>query len=159
MRLGIYAGNICRVCGSDTYGAEIGCSCKKFFNKAKFIALKQYSEDSLEYNFSIEMRAYMGRFVERYNEKLQKHNGNIDKTFRSDFKKSFFPSVVAFFNEKGYVSKKQLDIVKREFEYDSDIEKMYEEIKEKQDDFLEGFVNAHFSEIVEIARNLWKTQK
>ena len=55
MKLGTLAGGTCRVCGSDTYGAEIGCGCIHMYHQAGFIVLRNHDKDSLEYNWGIEM--------------------------------------------------------------------------------------------------------
>lgn len=156
MKLGAMAGGVCRICGSDTLGADIGCSCLKLYNRAKTIALKNHNSESLEYNYGIEMRYIMDKFVKAYDERLEKHNGNLDKMFRNDFKKSFYPSVVEFYKTKGFVSKKQLEIVRRELDLRSDT---YVVIDKKRENFLNSFARDNDSEIVEITRNLWKQKK
>jgi len=161
MKLGKYAGGICRICGSDTLGADIGCSCINMYSRAKKIALKNHNKESLEYNYSIEMRYLMNKFVSDYEIKLMKHNNDLNKTFRSEFKKSFYPSVVNFYKEKGFVSKKQLEIVKKElYGFNGGcMSEDYPKINELKENFLNKFASENDSEIVEIARNLWKQKK
>ena len=160
MKLGSLAGNVCRICGSETMGSDIGCSCKKLYDKAVFIALKNHDDDSLAYNFSIEMKYYMEKFISQYDGLYQRHNGNINKMYRTEFNRTFYPSVYKFFKENGYVSKKQLDIVKRLLGKDFDFaEKDYEEIQKQKKNYLADFSSRNDSEIVEITRNLWKQKK
>lgn len=154
MNLGILARNVCKICGSETMGADIGCSCRKLYGKATFIALRNYNNLSLAYNYGIEMHVIMDNFVKFFDEKAKKHNNEIEKMFRSDFRKNFFTSVYEFYKSKNFVSKKQLDIVKKSFEYES--EKLYADIEEKQKSFLLDFQKNHDKEIVEITKNLWK---
>lgn len=157
MKLGILANNVCRICGSETMGADIGCSCKKLYNKATFIALNN-NEKSLDYNYGIEMRATMNRFVDWYDERLKKHDNNILKMFKSEFKRKFYPSIYAFYKERGFVSRKQLDIIKRIFNEDES-SKLYEETEKNKQLFLNMFQKEHDAEIVEITKSLWKSKK
>lgn len=161
MKLGSLAGGVCRICGSYTMGADIGCSCMIMYNRAKKIALHNHEKESLEYNYSIEMRYIMNKFVTSYETRLAKHNGDLDKTFRSDFKKSFYPSVVAFFKERGFVSKKQLEIIKNElYGFNGGcMSEDYPQIEKQKEIFLNKFALDNDSEIVEITRNLWKQKK
>lgn len=161
MKLGSFAGGVCRICGSDTMGADIGCSCMVLFNRAKKIALKNHANDSLEYNWGISMRFYMDKFTAKFDENLKKHGGDLNKAFRNEFKKSFYPSVVEFYKSRGYVSKKQLDIVIRDlYAYDgASASNDYKTIEELKANFLNDFVKNNDSEIVEITRNLWKQKR
>lgn len=161
MKLGRFAGGVCRICGSDTMGADIGCSCMIMYNRAKKIALHNHEKESLEYNYSIEMRFLMDKFVAEYETKLEKHDRDLDKTFRNDFKKQFYPSVVSFYKSKGYVSKKQLDVVIRElYGFNGGcMSEDYKIIEDKKKVFLDNFTHDNDSEIVEITRNLWKQKK
>lgn len=155
MKLGILAGNVCRVCGSDTMGASIGCGCMKMMAKATFIVLSQNNEASLEYNYSIKMRKYLEYFILDYEARLERHNGNIDKMFKTSFNRAFYPSLYAFVKEKGYCSKKQLDIVVKRFNNDYDlIEKIEKEIEEEKEIFLKNFAEENYKIRLEIARNL-----
>jgi hypothetical protein len=54
MKLGSLAGGVCRISGSDTVGADIGCSCMIMYNRAKKIALDNHVKESLAYNSAIE---------------------------------------------------------------------------------------------------------
>jgi hypothetical protein len=92
---------------------------------------------------------------------LEKHNGDLDKTFKSDFKKSFYPSVVEFYNSKGFVSKKQLEIVKNElYGFNGGcMSEDYPKIEKQKENFLNNFALNNDPEIIEIARNLWKQKK
>lgn len=157
MKLGFFANNVCKICGSETMGSDIGCSCKKLYNKAVFIALKNDDKSSLNYNYSIEMQIIMNSFINWYDEKLKSHNNNITKMFRSEFKKSFYPSTYAFYKEKGYVSKKQLDIIKRCFNED-ELQKLYEETEKRKQKFLNNFQKENDFQIIEITKNLWKNK-
>ena len=160
MKLGMLAGGICRICGSDTLGANIGCGCMRMYERAVWIALRNHDEESLTYNYSLDMRYTMDKFVKSYEERLAKHNGDINKTFRSEFKRQFVPSVVEFYKKNGFVSKKQLTLVKRDlyYPYEGD-ETSEEDIKKLQKSFIADFKAKYDSEIVEIARNLWKQKK
>lgn len=159
MKLGSLAGGTCRICGSDTYGSDIGCGCKVMYNQAKFMVLKNHAPDSLEYNYSINMRYIMDKFVSMYESKLNKHNGNTDKMYRNNFKKQFFPSVYDFYKNKGYVSKKQLSLVMQELYRDYSTNNDYQEIEKLKANYLNNFVKEHDTEIIDVARNLWKSKK
>lgn len=161
MKLGRFAGGVCRICGSDTMGADIGCSCIFMYNRAKKIALKNHSKESLEYNYGIEMKFLMDKFVSKYEARLQKHNNDLDKTFKSDFKKKFYSSVVEFYKSKGFVSRKQLDIVLHElYEFDGGCASDdYKIIEKRKAEFLDCFSSENDPEIIEIAKNLWKQKK
>ena len=100
MKLGSLAGGVCRICGPDTMGADIGCGCVIMYNRAKKIALHNHDKESLEYNYSIEMRFLMDKFVAEYETRLEKHNGDLDKTFKNDFKKQFILQLSVFINLK-----------------------------------------------------------
>lgn len=162
MKLGSLANGVCRICGSDTItGNDIGCSCQKMYNKATFIILKNHPEDSIKYNYSIEMNFIMTAYQKLYDSSFQKHNGDINKMFKTDFNRSFFPSVISFYKEKGFVSKKQLDIVKkRMFQKNfDDEENNFNLISDLKKKFINNFKTEHDSEIIEVARNLWKSKK
>lgn len=160
MKLGILAGGVCRICGSDTMGSDIGCGCRGMYERAKFICLRLHDKDSLEYNYGIKMRHIMNMFVGYYDESFKKHDGKIEKMFKTDFNRSFYPSVYAQYKEKGYVSKKQLDIVssKLQFGCQDDITDT-KDIQNEKDAYMNNFTMANDNEIVEIARNLWKQKK
>lgn len=157
MKLGILAGNVCRVCGSDTMGTPIGCSCKKMMKQASFIILAQNKEAAIEYNYSIKMRKYLEYFMADYEEKVERHEGKIEKMYRTEFNRKFYPSLYAFVKEKGYCSKKQLDIVIKRFCSNFDlVAKIEKEIEEEKEKFLQHFEDEHFELRLEVARNLWK---
>lgn len=106
------------------------------------------------------MKYYMEKFISQYDRLYQRHNGNINKMYRTEFNRTFYPSVYKFFKENGYVSKKQLNIVKRLLGKDFDfVEKDYEEIQKQKKSYLTDFSNRNDNEIVEITRNLWKHSK
>ena len=148
----------CRICGADTYGSDIGCSCQKLYDEGTFIVLKQKPEESLEYNYSIKMRVTMDSFCHIYEEDLKSHNGDINKMYRTSFNRSFFPSVYDFYKEKGYVSAKQLSLVeKRYFTYGLD--DLWDKIENRKKSFLEGFKCKYDKEIVDVAFNLFKKKK
>lgn len=161
MKLGALAGGICRVCGSDTYGADIGCGCQIMYKRAIWIALKNHEDLSLEYNYGMEMKAIMDKYKEIYDASFEKHNGDINKMFRSEFNRKFFPSVIEFYNKKGYVSKKQLEIVKNKlFGYNPyERDEFYDDLKIKKESFINSFKAEYDGEIIVIARNLWKVKK
>lgn len=159
MKLGALAGGTCRVCGSDTMGADIGCSCMKLYRQSVFIVLQKHDKDALEYNYGIRMKFIMNTFCTWYEDKISKHDGNIEKTFRTDFNRQFFPSVYEQYKQKGYVSKKQLDIVEKKV---FPIGIPYEELKILDDikvQFIKDFTKAHDGECLEVTRNLWKSKK
>ena len=109
MKLGALAGGICRVCGSDTYGADIGCGCQGMYERATWIALKNHEDLSLEYNYGMEMKGIMDAYKEIYDNSFEKHNGDINKMFRSEFNRKFFPSVIQFYNEEGMFFSEQYE--------------------------------------------------
>lgn len=158
MKLGALANNVCRICGSETMGADIGCSCQKLYDKATYIVLKQKQDENLEYNYSIKMKVTMDKFCSLYESDLSAHNGDINKMHRSNFNRGFFPSVYKFYKEKGYVSAKQLEIVeKRYFTYGLD--NLWEDIDKARESFLRSFKEKYDSEIIDVAWNLFKQRK
>lgn len=160
MKLGNKAGGVCPICGSDTMGAEIDSNCKFLFSCAKDIVLKQYTEDSLKYNYGIESHIIMESFKKEVQEKIEQHKGNWNTAFKIKFKREFSKSVLDFYNEKGFVSKKQLDIVKRFCDtYKSMFGGVQDSIIKEKKHFIKNFEKKHFEEIVEVARNLWKDLK
>ena len=158
MKLGKYAGGVCRICGSDTLGADIGCSCINMYNRAKKIALRNHEKESLYYNYTIKMKEIMDFSLKTYEESLAKHNNDINKVFHTDFNRSFFPSCFQFYRDKGYVSSKQLSIVERKYCFESD-SSFYKRIEDLKENYLSAFAGEHDEEIIEIARNLWKQKK
>lgn len=158
MKLGSLAGGVCRICGSDTMGADIGCGCLKMYNEAKFIALKNHGGASVTYNYDIKMQAVMNYASRCYEEALARHNNDINKVFKTDFNRKFFPWVFQFYKEHGYVSGKQLKIVEKKYCVDVD-GSFFEKIEEMKKKYLDNFASENDSEIVEIARNLWKQKK
>jgi hypothetical protein len=158
MKLGALAGGTCRVCGSDTYGADIGCGCIHMYHQAGFIVLRQHDKDSLEYNYGIQMKFIMNDFCSWYEEKMNRCDGNIDKMFRTDFNRQFFPSVYDQYKQKGYVSKKQLDVVKQKI-YPNGMYDVWEKIENQKRQFMQDFIKEHDGECIEVARNLWKSKK
>lgn len=159
MKLGALAGGICRICGSDTMGSDIGCTCMGKYKQAAFIVLRNDDKASLEYNYSLEMRVIMGLFCAEHEESLARHNGDVNKAYKTAFNRSFYPSVYSFYKEKGYVSKKQLGIVHKRLAYSPDKEEaIYNETEKAKEAFLKDFERQHDGQIVEVARNLWKAK-
>ena len=161
MNLGSLAGGVCRVCGSDTLGADIGCSCIIMYERATYIALRNHEEESLAYNWYLESEIIMDKFCSMYEDSLEQHKGKIENMYRSEFNRSFFPSVYAQWKEKRRVSKKQRDIVwNKYFIYDFYLRKEVEDkVKAAKKSFISAFKGTYDSEIIEIARNLWKQKK
>lgn len=97
-------GKTCKVCGSrisDNNTTGIGCECRYSYNKARKTVFFDERERGLKY-YAIEADSWMPLFIKTFK----------DTKFRSKFKKSFYPSIVEQYTEKGFVSKKQLEICK-----------------------------------------------
>lgn len=144
----------CMICGSRANGI-VGSSCRKFYNKATWAVLSNHSEESLTYNYTIKMKAHMGAFVEYYSA-LVENGADIRKTL-GPFFTTFAPSVVTFYKEKGYVSKKQLQTVMQlEYKYGElsrvPVNKVIEEAKSL---YLKEFQQKYVSEIIPKARVLY----
>ena len=142
------------ICGSRANGI-VGSSCRKFYNKATWVVLSNHSEESLTYNYTIKMRAHMDAFVKYYST-LVENDVDIKKTLGSFFT-TFAPSVVSFYEEKGYVSKKQLQTVMQlEYKYDElsgiPVNRVIEEAKSL---YLKEFQQKYMSEIIPKARVLY----
>ena len=161
MKLGNLAGGVCRICDSDTLGADIGCSCRIMYERATYIALRNHEEENLMYNWCIESEIIMDKFCSMYEYSLEQHEGKIEKMYRSEFNRNFFPSVYAQWKEKGMVSKKQRNIVwNKYFIHDFDLRKEIEDkVRDAKKSFISAFQSTYDSEIVEITRNLWKQKK
>jgi hypothetical protein len=157
MKLGALANNVCRICGSETMGADIGCSCRKLYDKAIFMVLSKHSEECLEYNYSIKMRVVMNEFSKIYEENL-KEKGAINKVFKTSFNRTFYPSVYEFYKKNGYVSSKQLHIVENKY-FSCGLNEINDKIEKEKKIFLDNFKEKYDSEIIDVAWNLFKKRK
>ncbi len=161
MKLGNLAGGVCRICGSDTYGNDIGCGCKAMYEEAKFICLKNHKDESIKYYWGIKLDYVMTHFVQWYDDLFERHDGQIEKMFRTKFNRSFYPSVYEQYEKSGFTSKKQLEIIQYKIfppETQEEIA-MLTEVDTLKDGYMKMFVSTYDNEIVEIARNLWKMKK
>jgi len=95
-------GRTCSVCGSritDGNPDGIGVECRASYSKARSIVFFDVKERAFEF-YGIKASLVMPLFIETF--------GSVK--FRSSFKKSFYPSIVEQWEEKGFISKKQLEI-------------------------------------------------
>jgi len=100
----------CRICGaiiSDNNPDGIGSQCRAVYSKATY---KVYLEDQQRRNkyYQIGIKDLMD-YLKDYAE---------GKKFRSAFKKSFIPSVISWYDEKGFISKKQKEIIENMLRWD-----------------------------------------
>lgn len=98
--------NVCSICGahlSENNTEGIGFECKAALRQAKIHKLFQDKDFSLYYNWIIEASAWRDIFIKTF----------AETKFRSDFKKSFYKSIL----ECDRISRKQLDIIRRELSY------------------------------------------
>lgn len=143
------------ICGSRANGI-VGSSCRKFFNKATWNILSKHSDESLTYNYTIKMKAHMDAFTEYYSALVENEDNDIKKILGKFFY-TFAPSVVDFYKEKGYVSKKQLQTVMQlEYKY-SELSRVpvYRVIEEAKALYLKEFQQKYISEIIPEARLLY----
>lgn len=119
----------CMICGapiSPNNLTGIGCECQKVLERIQFETMFANEEFRTHY-FQIESKPLINMLREYWNSKGAR--------VRSSFKKSFIPSVLDFYDGKGFVSRKQLnlviDILKYECSYLPEILNRIE--KEKKD--------------------------
>lgn len=124
-------GRTCSVCGAligDNNPDGIGGECRFAYYGARKVLHNKDKERAYKY-YGTKARVFMPVFIEQHK----------DVKFRSEFKKSFYPSVVKQWEEKGYLSKKQLDIclswLSYKIDYDTN-KKLEEEVYEKQKKIL-----------------------
>ena len=96
-------GRKCAVCGapiSDNNPDGIGLECRRVYKEAR---TKVYFEDADRRNafYSVDTIDVMDYFTRLFGE----------TKFRSEFKKSFYASITQQYKEKGFVTKKQKDII------------------------------------------------
>jgi hypothetical protein len=111
-------GRQCSICGApigDNNPDGIGGSCREVYTTSRMKVF--FKEDSRRYKYTHEKCAPR---VERFIEKLQ------NTKFRSPFWKQFYPSICEQWKEKGFVSKKQLDIICSRLESEVGYEEMNE---------------------------------
>ncbi len=95
-------GRECAVCGAiigDMNPDGVGAECRHVYYGARKVIHNQVKERAYKY-YGTKARIFMPVFIEKHK----------DVKFRSKFKKSFYPSVVKQWEEKGFLSKKQLEI-------------------------------------------------
>lgn len=125
-------GRTCSICGAhitDDNPDGIGYGCRAIYEGAK---AKTYFKFHWQAHRAIKVNTIMALFESTF----------AKTKFRSDFRKSFYPSVVTFWKEKGYVSNRQLEIcgewIERKLDYD-EMTKTYRDIKDSQSDKVNEF--------------------
>ena len=145
----------CVICGSmigDDNILGIGSECYKILKRvqyAKFFKEDKYEEQRKEYN-NIKAGAYID---------LIKY---VDvKRCRSNFKKNFIPSVINQYEEKGFLTKKQTEIVEEILSSKFDMfNNMQEEIKEEQTEYIENLdIEVSIEEVKKVRENMRKQGK
>ena len=96
-------GRKCAVCGapiSDNNPDGIGCECRAVYKDAR---AKVFFQDADRRNafYSVDTPDIMTFFIDLFGK----------TKFRSEFKKSFYASITKQYEEKGFVTKKQKDIM------------------------------------------------
>lgn len=145
---------ICVICGTRTLGARIGSGCQGFYKKATWAVLSRHSEESFEYNYKIRMKTIMDVFCEHYDHLLSQ-SGNVKKAWNKSFHRQFFPSVYDFYKGKGYVSKKQLNLVEN---YLQDLDFLTDAIKEtnkNKKEYFKNFQKKFDEEIINLTKTFY----
>jgi len=138
----------CIICGAVLVNSTdgIGCGCREMLKKCTYIHMKNNKDRTSYYEFwNVESVLYMEAF-----KKFANH-----VTFKSSFKKSFVPSVIAFYDKKGYVSKKQLEIVKQILDDDWSVEAVEESIPKARKYVATQYQKLHYDEIVKMTHKMW----
>lgn len=129
----------CFVCGKKARLGEKMCkSCLSKFNKITSETLRENKNSSIEYYWTIKVRVYMRLF------------STIIKN-RDDYPE-IYNSIVNFYENKGFISKKQLEVVLRFFEeilsY-SEVQELDAEIQEEKEKFFNHFQNVNYEKILQ----------
>lgn len=144
----------CVICGTRTLGARIGSGCQGLYKKATWAVLSRHNNESFEYNYKIRMKTIMEIFCEHY-EYILEQSGSVKKAWNKTFYRQFFPSVYDFYKGKGYVSKKQLNLVEN---YLQDLDFLTRAVKEtakKKEEFLKEFRKNFDEEIVSLTKTFY----
>lgn len=145
----------CVICGSrlsENNTTGIGSECHKILKRvqyAKFFKEDKYEEQRREYN-NIKTSAYID---------LIKY---VDVSrCRSNFKKNFIPSVINQYEEKGFLTKKQTEIVEEILSSKFDMfNNMQEEIEEEQREYLDSLdIEVSIEEVEKVRANMRKQGK
>jgi len=134
----------CQICNSiitsqESISRGMGGSCFSAMNQV--ITKKAFKIEgvSLNYNWIIKVNAYRELFLESFKEKR--------KTFRSEFKKSFFDSI----EKSERVSKKQLDIIQSQLSYARLIPQGFEDaIFEQKKKYLKSVIESNEIKCTEV---------
>lgn len=148
---------ICAICGAWTNGSNIGSTCRKVYDRAIFWVLREHENERKAYE-ALESAPIVEKLKKLYDERMAKHGGNTQKAFRSSFRRSFIPSVLEQWSEKGFLSEKQRDIAK-EIAFDGEglPAALETKIRETQRAFLGAFGDTFRAEITVKARKLYKS--
>lgn len=134
MKLGSLAGGICKICGSDTMGSNIGCGCRKFYNEATYEIL--YKSEDKNKMYLVRNDFIMRKFEAYYSETEKKNR--------------FYDSILSFWKKSGFVTKKQVESLMNFFGYERDfIERQADEV---QRNFIRKFQEDNDEEIVKLAK-------
>ena len=145
----------CVICGSrlgENNTTGIGSECYKILKRvqyAKFFKEDKYAEQRKEYN-NIKTGSYID---------LIKY---VDVSrCRSNFKKNFIPSVINQYEEKGFLTKKQTEIVEEILSSKFDMfNNMQEEIEEEQREYLDSLdIEVSIEEVEKVRANMRKQGK
>ena len=144
----------CIICGAPLINSTdgIGCGCREMLHKCTYLHMKNNDDKTSYYHYwNVEASVYMKLFIEWAE----------NKKFRSSFRKSFVPSVISFYQEKNYLSKKQLEIVKN-FVYNETKNEQYvikKQIEEKKKIIMIDYREKNLKEIIELTHKMWASQK
>jgi hypothetical protein len=121
----------CRICGaaiSDDNPDGIGYTCRKVYKEA---LAATYFKFHWQRHRKIKLDMLMPMFIDEFK----------NTKFRKQFKKDFYKSVVEFYEERGYVSKKQLEIIESWLFYKiENLGEIRKEIGGKQADAIAEYI-------------------
>ena len=146
----------CLICGAPLINSPdgVGYGCREMVKKCTYLHMKSNEDKTAIYAYwNVDCDIYMKYFIPYYEDKKT--------SYRSAFKKSFVPSVIKFYKEKGFLSKKQFDIFKKiaDEELDSDMFFVEGDIKNKKDEIALKYRKENWDSIVELTHKMWAKEK
>lgn len=130
------AGRTCSICGApitDDNPDGIGFGCREAYRRATYAVYLENQDRRNEY-YNLDTEPLIMWFVEQFS----------NTKFRSAFRKSFYPSIVAQYQTRGFLSKNQKDIVRQWLNVDWDSERRLEgldnEVKSKRKTLFRSWI-------------------
>ena len=143
----------CLICGAALINSPdgIGYGCRKMVKKCTYLHMKANEDKTAYYKYlAVDCDVYMRYFLMYC----------ADKKYRSSFKKSFVPSVVKFYKERGFLSPKQFAIFEKiaKEELSSEVFFIEGEIKNKKDSIVSDYRKENWDEIISLTHKMWNKE-